>query len=471
MAGISSLGVGSGLDLEGLVTKLMAAERQPVTLLQSKESKLNVQVSAYGQIKSSLSSFQDASNALTDTAKYTATAATSSNSAVVSASSTSTAAAGSYSVKVLGLTQGQRLTSAAGSTPTVAAGTLTIQLGTYTTTSGTTSFTAATPAATPINFTGSTLAELRDSINSAKTGVTASIVNDGSNDRLVLASDGTGAATAFKISGTDGLAGLSFDASTGASSTLNSLQTAQDASAIIQGITVTRTTNSFSDVIPGVTLNLNAVNDTAATVTVTKDSSQATALVNNFIKAYNDSFATLTAMTSYDSTNKVASTLTGDTTATSARNTIRNAIIQSVSLSDGSSMKLADLGIKLQKDGTLKLEEPSKLSTALSSNAGNVSEFLAGTTSKKGLGKLIAGTVDSLIGVGGSIVARTDGIASTIKSIDKQITNWSDRLTAIEKRYRAQFSALDKSIASMQKTSSYLTSQLATLPGVVSSSK
>jgi flagellar hook-associated protein 2 len=468
MASITSLGAGSGLDLEGLVTKLMATEQQPVTLLQSKSSKLSVQVSAYGQIKSSLSSFQDAANAFLSTEKYSATAATSSDNSIVSATSNSTAAAGSYSIKVLGLTQGQRVTSAAGSSPTVAAGTLTIQLGTYTTASGTTSFTAGSTAATPINFTGSSLTELRDAINSAKTGVTASIVNDGSNDRLVMASNSTGATTAFKITGTDGLASLSYDASTGATSTLNSLQTAQDASAIIQGITVTRTSNAFSDVIPGVTLNLASVSSTAANITVSKDSSQATALVQGFIKAYNDSFATITTLTSYDSTKKVASTLTGDTTATSARNTIRNAVTQGITLSDGTTMRLQDLGVTLQKDGTLKLEYPDKLSTALSTNASKVSEFLGGTTTQKGLGKLVSNTLDSMIGVGGTVVARTDGLDTSIKSISKQIDSWSTRLTAIEARYRTQFSALDTAISSMKQTSSYLTQQLASLPGVVS---
>lgn len=471
MASITSLGVGSGIDLESMVTKLMAVEKQPVTLLQTKESKVLAKVSAYGQIKSTLSSLQDATSALATKATFSATAATSSNSAVVSASSTSSAAAGSYAVTVNALAQGQRVTSASGSTPTVSAGTLTIQLGTYKTTSGTTSFTAGSTTATPINFTGSSLTDLRDAINSAKTGVTASIVNDGSNSRLVLQGDGIGAASGFKITGTGGLASLSYDASTGATSTLSSLQTAQDASLNVQGLDITRSSNTITDAIDGVTLTLNSTSSTAATVKVSQDTSQAISLVNKFIDAYNQTVSTISSLTSYDATNQTSSTLTGDSSAKGVRSLIRDTVLQGITLSDGSTMRLSDLGISLQKDGTLKLETASKLSTALSTNSSKVAEFFGGTNTTKGLSSLVGTTITSMIGAGGSLVQTIDGLNTSVKGIDNQIANWNIRLTAIEARYRAQFSALDTSLASMQKTSSYLTTQLASLPGVVSSSK
>ncbi|WP_417070720.1 flagellar filament capping protein FliD [Niveibacterium terrae] len=469
MASISSLGAGSGLDLEGLVTKLMATEQQPVTLLQSKESKVLAKVSAYGQIKSTVSSLQDAASALASKAIYSATSATSSSSAVVSAASTSSAAAGSYSVTVNALAQGQRISSAAGSTPSVSAGSLTIQLGTYTTTSGTTSFTAASPAATAIKFSGSSLTDLRDAINAAKTGVTASIVNDGGNSRLVLQSDGMGKATAFKLTGTDGLSSLSFDASTGASSSFTSLQTAQDASINVQGIDITRSSNTITDAIDGVTLTLNSTSSTAATIKIAKDSSQATTLINSFIDAYNASVSTISSLTSYDSTNKVSSTLTGDSSAKGIRNMLRSTVTQGITLSDGSTMRLSDLGISLQKDGTLKLETASKLSSALSTKADKVAEFFAGTNTTKGLSSLVNTTTKSMIGVGGSLVGTVDNLNSSVKDIDKQIANWNVRLTAIEKRYRAQFSALDTAISGMKSTSSYLTQQLTALSKLNSS--
>lgn len=469
MASITSLGAGSGLDLEGLVTKLMASEQQPVTLLQSKESKILAKVSAFGQIKSTVSSLQDAATALATKATFSATTATSSNSSVISATSTSSAAAGSYSVTVNALAQGQRVTSAAGSTPSVSAGSLTIQLGTYTTTNGTTSFTAASPAATAVKFTGSSLTDLRDAINSAKTGVTASVVNDGNNSRLVLQSDGIGKATAFKVSGTDGLSSLSFDASTGATSSFNSLQSAQDASLDVQGIAITRASNTITDAIDGVTLTLNSTSSTAATVKVAKDSSQATTLINNFIDAYNASVTTISSLTSYDSTNKVSSTLTGDSSAKGIRNMLRSAVTQDVKLSDGTTMRLSDLGIALQKDGTLKLETASKLSSALSTNSSKVAEFFAGTNTTKGLSSLVSTTTKSMIGTGGSLVGTVDGLNSSVKDIDKQVANWNVRLAAIETRYRAQFSALDTAINQMKGTSSYLTQQLAALSSLNSS--
>ena len=149
---------------------------------------------------------------------------------------------------------------------------------------------------------------------------------------------------------------------------------------------------------------------------------------------------------------------------------LRSAVTQGVTLSDGTTMRLSDLGISLQKDGTLKLETASKLSSALSTNADKVAEFFAGTNTTKGLSSLVGTTIKSVIGTGGSLIGTVDSLNTTVKGIDKQIESWSDRLTAIEKRYRAQFSALDTAIGSMKSTSSYLTQQLSALSKLNSSS-
>jgi flagellar hook-associated protein 2 len=133
-------------------------------------------------------------------------------------------------------------------------------------------------------------------------------------------------------------------------------------------------------------------------------------------------------------------------------------------------MRLSDLGISLQKDGTLKLETASKLSSALSTKADKVAEFFGGTNTTKGLSSLVGATTKSMIGVGGSLVGTVDSLNSSVKDIDKQIANWNVRLTAIETRYRAQFAALDTAISGMKSTSSYLTQQLSALSKLNSSS-
>ncbi|WP_341675069.1 flagellar filament capping protein FliD [Niveibacterium sp. SC-1] len=463
----SSVGLATGLNVDDIVSKLMSAEQQPAVLLQQKSTKLSTQLSAFGQIKSVMSSLQDATTALGSADKYAAMSARVSDSSALSATSSTSALAGSYNVKVLNLAQGQRVASNSGVASSVAAGTLTIQLGTYSTDSNNvTTFSAASTAATPINFTGSTLTELRDSINAAKTGVTASIVNDGTSDRLVLASDGVGGATGFQISGTDGLSGLSYDASTAASSnSFSSLQSAQDSKIEVQGLTITRSSNTVENAIPGVTLNLTAKTTTdPVVVTVSKDNSQATTAVQNLVKAYNGMISTMNAMTSYNKDSNQASVLTGDASIASMRNLARGALTQSVKLSDGSSMRFSDMGVTLQKDGTLAVDT-TKLNKALTEQPARVAEFLAGNSSTTGLSKLASKTLDSINGTNGSLAGKTKGLQSSIDSIGKQLDSWNTRLTAIEARYRAQFTALETTISSMQSTQTYLTQQLAALPG------
>lgn len=466
---ISSPGIGSGLDVNSIITKLMAVEQQPALLLQKKGQDLSTKLSAVGQLKSVLSSVQDAAKALSGAEKYSATSARVSDAAALSATSNSTAAAGVYSVKVLALAQTQRVVSAAGATPAVGAGTLTIQRGTYVTDpgSGTVSFTPSATAAKPISFTGSTLAELRDAINASDSTLKASIVNDGTANRLVIEGSGTGADNAFKISGTDALAGLSYDASTGATNTFDRTQQAQDSRAEVQGITVTRSNNTVTDAIAGVTLNLTAVTAAPVSVTVSRDLSPATSAVQTLVKQFNGAVSAINAMTSYDPETKAVGPLNGDASARAAKNQLRAALTQSVTLADGSSMRLSDIGVTLQKDGTLAVDS-TKLTKALTDTPARVAEFLGGTTSAKGLGGLVDKTLDGLIGTNGTVVGKADGLNSSIKSIDKQLEAWSTRLAATEQRYRNQFTRLDTTISSLTQTSTWLTQQLASLPGMSS---
>jgi len=464
----SSVGLATGLNVDDIVSKLMSAEQQPAVLLQQKSTKLSTQLSAFGQIKSVVSSLADSVTALGSADKYAAMSARVSDSTALTATSSTSALAGTYNVKVLNLAQGQRVATNSGATPTVGNGTLTIQLGTYKTdASNVTSFEAASTTAAPIAFTGSTLTELRDSINKSGAGVTASIVNDGTSDRLVLASNSTGAATGFKITGTDGLSGFSYDASTNATgNSFTGLQSAQDSKVEIQGLTITRSSNTVENAIPGVTLNLTAQTTTnPVVVTVAKDNSQASTAIQNLVKAYNGMVSTMSAMTSYDAKNDKASVLTGDASVTSMRNLARNALTQSIRLSDGSSMRLSDLGVTLQKDGTLAVDN-TKLNKALTEQPARVSEFLAGNDTTKGLSKLVSGTLDTINGTGGSLAGKTKGLQASIDSIGKQLDSWDSRLTSIEARYRAQFTALETTISSMQSTQSFLTQQLAALPGM-----
>jgi len=200
-ATISSMGVGSGLDANAIVTKLVALERQPITNLQTQADKLQTKISAYGQIQSAVSTFRDAAQKLANPDVWASTIATSADSSAVSFTTSSGAATGSYSMKVTSLAASQSVvtkTALASSTATLGSGSLSIELGSW---SEAGAFSAkAGSSATSITIAATdTLEGIRDKINSAGAGVKASIINDSSGARLVMSSSSTGAAYGFRI--------------------------------------------------------------------------------------------------------------------------------------------------------------------------------------------------------------------------------------------------------------------------------
>lgn len=478
MATVSSLGVGSGLDLTSLLNNLMIAEQQPLLAMQKKEASFQARISSLGTLKSALSSLQTAaqgfipstSQSLID--KFASFKAAVTDTSIASATATTGAVSGNYSLEITSLAQNQRLTSTAGLNTITTGGTLKVELGKQTTT-GTPPATTTNYAADPLrelNITvadGATIEAVRDAINSAATDgrISATIVNGTAGKQLVLTSGATGLANVMKLSG---VAGLEFDPtytgiSTLSEATANGGQAASDASFKIGGIAATSSTNTVTGVIDGVTLNLLKSNvGTPTTLAVTRDStSSLTAAINSFVKAYNDAAKSMKDLGYYDASTKKAGALQGDSTLRGAQSQVRNLLSTRVG---GSSVyqTLSDIGITLQSDGTLKLDS-TKLSTATAADFAGVAGLVSkvGTTFKDGL--------ESLVGTTGNITAATDSANRMIKELTKRETAFSDRLTQIEARYRKQFSTLDSLVASMNKTSTYLTQQLANLPGATSS--
>lgn len=463
MAGLTASGIGSGLDISGLVSQLMSLEQRPLTALATKEASFQAKLSAYGQLKSVLSNFQSAADKLDDSALFAATKASVSTGAAFSATSSTTATAGGYSVEVLALAREQRIATSATSTFAPAAGNLTITFGSV---SGGV-FTPGAESPKTLNFTGSTLAEFRDAINEADLGVTASIVNNGSAEQLVLKGASTGAAQAFEISGTTGLTYDPTVAGTSSDSVYR-LAAAQDAQVDVDGIVVSRATNTLDDVIDGVTLTLaKAEPGTTSTLTVAADKSGATSAINAFVKAYNDLNTTIKNLTAFNAETRSAATLTGDSTARSIQTQLRTMFGDTLSGLTGAN-RLSDIGISFARDGTLSVDS-SKLATALADDTLDVASFFAGNGTTMGLASRVSERIDGFIGTDGLISGRTDGINSSIKSLDKQREALTRRLEQIEARYLAQFTALDSLVASFTQTSNYLTQQLATLPGASSS--
>ena len=314
---VSAPGIGSGLDVNGIVSQLMAAERQPLAALTKQELAYTQKLSAFGQVRSALAGFQSALNDLSSGSKFQALSATSSDPQVLSATASGKAIPASYQIEVAQLAQQQKLASSGYATTdeVVGSGTLTIQFGTYD--SGLNTFTANADKATKsiaIDPANNTLAGIRDAINAANAGVTATIVNDGSaaGNRLVLSSADSGAANSLKISVADddandlnssGLSALAYDptAAVGSGKNLGQVAAALDAQLTIDGIAVAQATNTVSNAIEGVTLNLAQTNvGEKLTLTVSRDTKAVTDAVQAFVKSYNGASGTLKKLTAFN---------------------------------------------------------------------------------------------------------------------------------------------------------------------------
>ncbi|MBS0543658.1 MAG: flagellar filament capping protein FliD [Proteobacteria bacterium] len=468
--GLTASGLGSGLDVTGLVSQLMSIERKPLTTLATKEASFQSKLSAFGQVKGSLSALQTAAKALNDPAKFAATKATVGTDAGFSASTGSAAAAGSYAVTVEQLARTQRVATNATASFVPADGrsepkTLEIRFGKVIdgafvageSVDGT--FTQGAGETKTLAFKGSTIEELRDAINQGDLGVNASLIDNGTAKQLVISSKSTGAEQAFSIGGT---VGLSYDpAAPTASASTYRVQTAQDARVNIDGITVTRSSNTISNAIDGVTLTLAKETTTPGDLTVTADYSGARSAIDAFVKAYNDAQSTLKNLTAYNADTKTAATLTGDSTARGIQNQLRN-LVGGVLSGLGDTKRLSDIGLTFDKDGKLAADG-SKLDAALKDPARNVAAFFTGDGSVKGLAATVADGLKNYLDSDGLLAGRTDGINASIKAIAKQREALQLRLDNVEKRYTAQFTALDSVISSMTQTSTYLSQQLSRL--------
>ncbi|MEN3111411.1 flagellar filament capping protein FliD [Uliginosibacterium paludis] len=455
MASITSAGLGSGLDIEGLVTKLMTAEQAPITQIKTRESKETTKLSSWGQIKSALSSLQNAAQAMDTRSEFTTFKASIGTSTVATVSAGTSAVAGSYSLEVSKLAEVQKIKSAgyasASSTVVdVSGGSKTLSLAVGGTTTNIT-----------VDSTNNTLEGLRDAINKSGASVTATLVNDGDASapyRLVITGKETGTSNAFSLTG---LSELNYNASTGTGTGLTKVQAAQNAEFTVDGISISKASNTVTDAIQGVTLNLTATNSGSATkVTVTNDTAALQTKAAALVKAYNDLNSIIKVQTAYNATTGTAGTLNGDGTARNLQLQIRS-ILGGVSGS-GSYSTLSSVGISFQKDGSMALDS-SKLQKALDNPDVDVAAIFVKDSSGTGIASKLGSSIATMLGTGGMVTARTDGINATIKSMDKQIDTLTDRLTSIEKRYRAQFTALDTKVASLNSTSTFLTQQLAAL--------
>ncbi len=471
---ISSAGIGSGLDVNSIVTQLMAIESQPLTDLQTKATNIQSTVSEYGKIKSNVAALNDLAVKLANKSTWAQTTSTSSNAAI--AATTNGASAGTYSVQVTSLASVQTIAGVPVSpTATVGAGTLHIELGTW---SGGGSGGAApafaasgTPPAVDIAVSATdTISDVRDKINSAGAGVTALIMTDANGSRLLIQSNATGAANGFRTSVTDadgnngdaaGLSALAYDPSTGASQMTQS-QAAANAAVTINGLSVSAASNTLTNVVDGLTLTLSGTTTTPATVNVVTDTATLTKNLTDFAAAYTAVYKLIAADTKYDPTSKTGGILQGDSAAVGLQNQLR-ALAGGLSGASATFARLSDAGLQIQPDGSMTAD-PTKVASALA-NLPEITKLFTNVNAidptQNGFGKRFKDATDAILGIDGSISSRTTGLGAALKRNQDDQDRMNLRLAADEKRIRAQYTALDTAMATLTSQSSYITQQVA----------
>ena len=474
MASVASLGVGSNLDLSGLLTSLTTAESQPLVMLQKQQISYTAKLSAYGTLQNALSSFQSAASKLADATLFQGVKAASSATDVLTASASATGVAGSYSIEVTQLAQSQSLAAAGVVDPkaVIGKGTVTLDFGsisggTLDPVTGTYSGAGFSPDAgraaqsIVIDDSNNSLEGLRDAINNhADMGVTASIVNDGgaSPYRLVLSSKQTGEASSMRIAvtGDASLQGL-LNHDPSASQALQQTAAARNATLKVNGIDVTSKTNTVAEAVQGVTMTLAKTG--TSTLTVSRDTGSVESAVSSFVTAYNSLQTTAGQLSRYDTEKHTGAALVGDSTLRTIQTRIRAALNTPQA---GELKVLSKVGVSFQKDGTLTLDA-AKLKTAFADNRSAVAELFAGAGGSTGVGKQVSALVDTFTSASGMISAATTGVKTTLKSLDNQYAATETRVQATVARYRTQFTELDMLVSRMTSTASYLTQQFANM--------
>jgi flagellar hook-associated protein 2 len=444
---------GSTIDVNSLVSQLVAAERKPLDDQLARAVQRNTtQISATSALLGALSSFQATLNGLRTTTAFSGRTTTSTNSDIVTATATANAAPGRYDVEVERLASSHQISSgafAAGPTTVVGSGSLTLSLGAE-------SFTIS--VAEPAN----TLADIRNAINSAtgNPGISAAIINAADGAHLVLTSNKTGAASTIQVTQSGTLSQLEYTADNQAN--FSELRAAQDALVHVAGYATTSSTNSVSGVIDGVTLNLASASEgTTVGVEVVYNKAAAKDKVQSFVTAYNNLRGMLTRLGGYDSASKVAGPMLGDALLSSIDAEIRRTLSTPVTEAGDTVQTLASIGITTQKDGTLGVDA-AKLDAALANNFDGVSRLFG--SADTGLAAKLHKQIGDRLADGAAIDSRNESLQAEQRSLTKKKEDIDIRMAIVQQTYLKQFTRLDTLLSSLSATSAYLSQQIDSLP-------
>ena len=467
MALITSAGVGSGLDLESIISATLSAEDTPkMNAFAEKEETLQVELSSLGEVKSAMSKLQDTIEKLADIDNFNKRIAnikqpTSDDGDLISVTPTSDITPGDFNIEVVELAQGSRATSNGGlftSTDDV-----------VTASGGTLSFAAGDKSFDLTLDAGATLADLRDAINDSDDnfGVTANIINTGTESKLVLTSNVSGAGNDLVITNDtaelDNVSTLANDGVSAGGIAIASGDEAKSAEIKVDGISIISETNTFKDAVQDMTITAKrqSVDGETAKLSVDVDTESVTKLVDEFIANYNNLIGQIGLQT------RVGKPLNADSTIRSFDSQLINAL--STPISDaGPFSSIFDIGLGVDKEGYLeKSSLVRSLNEAMDENYDNIGKAFAG---ENGIAKQLESLFDNYLDSKGIMNQRETNLNSQLDDLEDDVINHEYRMEELEARLRQQYAGLDVLLAQMQSTQTYLSAQLSSLPGFTKSS-
>ena len=434
----SSGGLGSGIDVSGLVAAAMADQTAELQLMQGQQTTLTTEQTSLTSFNTDVQTLQSAVFALTDPAgALTDVVATSSDPDSFTASAISGVTSGTHTVTVANLAT----TSSAYSTPVTAAtipnGSLSIQVGTNT----------AVPIT--INSTDNTLAGLAQAINNTNNiGVTASVITDANGSRLAIVSNSSGLPGTLTITPSAGEPTFTTSGGTNANLT-------------IDGVPIASTTNTVAGVLPGITLNLTGPSSGPVSLTTGPDVTSQAAALNSFVTAYNTVIGDLNTQFAVSATTNEPGPLASDSTLSLAQGQLLSSVSFSMT-GNGAVQSLADLGITMADDGTLSVDS-STLAATLQTNPSAVSSFFQGT----GTGSFGA-NLDSVLStladpVSGAITQDINGLAQTQTSLTQQIADFQTQMASQSAALTTQYDTVDTTLQELPLLLQQVTQQLQSL--------
>jgi len=448
---ISSTGIGSGLDINSIVTSLTSAFGGPETnALARRKTALTAQVSAFGTFQSALSTFQATLTNLQNPKTLAGRTATVADTTIATATATSSAVTGTYAVQVNNLASAASLASKAFASATLAVGTgaLTLKLGGQSTTIN-------------IDSSNNTLGGIADAINGAigNPGISASILTTADGARLVLSGTSTGAANTITVTqsaGDGGLAALAYDP-VNKITNLTQTQAPADASFTINGYAATSPSNVVSGVIGGVTLNLQqpTAANTPTTLTVGNDTAGAQTAIGTFVTALNGLQTAIHSLTSYDASTSTAGALLGNQTLLSFQRQLSQILGQVNTSNVNGPRTLTDLGITANPQGTYDTNSVT-LGNALSASVGSVSQLLGGS---KGIATQLNGLANEYIQAGGLLDAVNHGLQAGLSDVATKQADLTARLKVYSATLTQEYNAMDTAVALLKQSQTFLTAE------------